>query len=289
MYSNINLKLKQLVYLAALACALAFAACDLSDITDPNAGGNYSASESFSFEVQAVNSHRFRLEGINGSIEITGVAGAATARIWGERIVRSRSTSDARSYLDEVEVRVSTSNDELLVETIQPEDTHGREAVVNYHVRIPAAWQVQLHNANGLARVDSLRNRVAFDIANGQVQVHDVVGDLDVALTNGNVWIDNLLGNAHVGVTNGNVDAAMILPVPGTCEVGVINGNITLAIPKNTSAQFAADVTNGAISVLDLILQNAATSRNSVRGQLGSGAGKIELGTVNGTIRASGF
>ncbi|MEK7728104.1 MAG: DUF4097 family beta strand repeat-containing protein [candidate division KSB1 bacterium] len=289
MYSPINLKAKQLVYLAALAGVLVFAACDINSITDPNAGGNYSATESFSFEVQAASSQRFRLEGINGSLEIVGVSGARTARIWGERIVRSRSASDARAYLDEVEVRVSASNAEVLAKTIQPEDTNGREVVVNYHVRIPAAWQAQLYNANGLARVDSLRNRVAFEIANGQVQVYDVVGEVDIALTNGNVLLENVLGNAQVVVTNGNVDAALVLPTPGTCAVGVINGNIALALPKNTSAQFAADVTNGAISVLDLIMQNTTTSRNSVRGQLGAGAGEIKLGTVNGTIRATGF
>jgi hypothetical protein len=289
MYSNINPKAKQLVHLAALACALAFAACDLSEITDPDAGGSYSATEPFSFEVQAASSRRFRLEGVNGSIEIAGVSGASTARIWGERIVRSRSSSDAQSYLREVEVRVSASNEEVLAQTIQPEDTHGREVVVNYHVRVPASWQAQLRNANGLARADSLRQRVAFEIANGQVQVYDVTGDVDIALTNGNVLIDNLLGNAHVAVTNGNVEAAMVLPASGTCAVGVVNGNIALAIPKNTSAQFSAEVTNGSISVLDLILQNAASSPKSVRGQLGAGAGKIELGTVNGTIRASGF
>lgn len=284
-----NFKAKARFYLVALGCLLVFAACDLSDITDPNAGGNYSASESFSFEVQAAGSNRLQVQGINGTIEVVGVSGATSARIWGERIVRSRSEADARSYLKEVEVRVSTSNAEVLAQTIQPEHTNSREVLVNYHVRVPSSWQVRLRNTNGAARVDSLGNRVTVDIANGQVQIYEVSGEVEVALTNGNTHIANLRGNAHVVVTNGNVDATMVLPVPGKCEVGVINGNIALAVPKNTSAQFAADVTNGSISVLDLVMQNTATTRNSVRGQLGGGAGDIKLGTVNGTIRACGL
>ncbi len=289
MYSNINFKTKPLTYLTALAFMLAFAACDLNDITDPNAGGNDTASEPFSFEVQAASSQRLRLLGNNGTIDVVGVNGATTARIWGERLVRSRSASDARDYLREVEVRVSTSNGEVLVQTLQPDDTNGREVVVNYHVRIPASWQVHLHNANGAARVDSLNNRTVFDIANGQVQVYDVKGDVEIVLTNGNALLNNVLGTAHVVVTNGNVDAQMRLAASGKCEVGVINGNIALAIPKNTSAQFAADVTNGSISVLELAMQNTTSTRNSMRGQLGAGAGEIKVGTVNGTIRVSGF
>lgn len=284
-----NFRAKSLFYLVALACLLAFAACDLRDITDPDAGGNDSASESFSFEVQAAGSNRLQVQGLNGTIEVVGVSGATTARIWGERIVRSRSEADARSYLKEVEVRVSTSNAEVLAQTIQPEHTNGREVLVNYHVRVPSSWQVQLRNTNGAARVDSLGNRVVVDIANGQVQIYEVSGEVEIALTNGNAHIANLRGNAQVVVTNGNVDATMVLPLPGKCEVGVINGNIALAVPKNTSAQFAADVTNGSIHVLDLVMQNTATTRNSVRGQLGGGAGDIKLGTVNGTIRASGL
>lgn len=289
MFSQINFKARPLTYLTALAFILTFAACDLSDIADPNAGGNDTATEAFSFEVQAASSHRLRLLGNNGAIDVVGVNGATTARIWGERIVRSRSASDARDYLREVEVRVSTSNGEVLVQTLQPENTNSREVIVNYHVRVPANWQVQLHNGNGAARVDSLSNRATFDIANGQAQVYDVTGDVDIALTNGNALLNNVLGNTHVVVTNGNVDAKMTLAASGKCEVGVINGNIALAIPKNTSAQFAADVTNGSISVLDLIMQNTTSTRNSMRGQLGSGAGEIKIGTVNGTIRASGF
>ena len=289
MYSLIKRNTKSLLYLSSLLWVLAFVACDINALTDPDAAGNYSASESFSFTVQATSSEQLQVEGINGSIEVIGVSGAATARIWGERIVRSHSSADARSYLKEVEVRVSTSTAQVLAETIQPEDTHGREVVVNYHIAVPAHWQVHLHNANGTARVDSVQNRVAFDIANGQVQASRLGGDLDVALTNGNVFIENAKCNAHVVVSNGNVEATMTLPTTGKCDLGVINGNITLAIPQNTSAQFAAEVTNGSISVADLVLQNETSSRTSVRGQLGSGAGDIKLGTVNGTIRANGF
>lgn len=289
MSTRIKFSPQRVAYLAALFIAFAFAACDLGDITDPDAGGRESAQESFAFEVQAASHRHFRLKGVNGAIDVVGVAGARTMSISGERLVRARSSSDARSYLREVEVRVSESNNELLVQTIQPENTNGRDVEVNYEVRVPADWIVRLDNANGLVTVDSLSGNVVVEVANGQVQAHTVTGKIEVKLTNGNVLLDGVAGDAYVAVVNGNAEAKLNWTASGVCELSAVNGNLTLTIPKNTSAQFAADVTNGSIAVLDLTLHNATSSANSVRGQLGSGAGKIALGTINGTIRARGI
>lgn len=273
----------------ALGSILVFAACDFHNITAPDAGGNFTAKESFLFEVQANPTRQFRLEGKSGTVTVVGALGAQNVRIIGERIVRSRSTADAQDYLREVDVRVSTSNTELLVETVQPENTRGRNVEVNYEIRVPADWRVNIRNANGLATVDSLRNRVELDLANGQVLARDVTGAIVVTVTNGNVLLQRVFGSTEVKAVNGNVDAEVVLPLFGARELSSVNGNINLGIPKNTSAQFSAEVTNGTIAVLDLSLQNASTSRTSVRGQLGKGEGKVALATVNGTIRASGF
>jgi len=121
----------------SLACAalLLLSACHLDDIVD--AGGGYTATESFSFEIEVFNQHRFRIEAINGPIDITGVPDAETVLIWGERRVTSESSSDARKYLDNLEVNISESNDEVSVKTIQPKETHGRNLEIIYHVLIP--------------------------------------------------------------------------------------------------------------------------------------------------------
>lgn len=289
MQYQISFKIRSAALLAALASVLAFAACDFHNITDPDASGNFTAKESFSFEVQATPMHQFHLEGKNGTIAVLGITGAQSVRIEGERIVRSRSTEDAQSYLREVDVEVSTSNKELLVETVQPDNTHGRSVEVNYQIYLPADWRVQVHNANGLATVDSLSNYVELEIANGQVQAREIRGEINVTLTNGNVLLQRVLGSADVKTVNGNVDAEVALPLFGACEMSTVNGNINLAIPKATSAQFSAEVTNGSIAVLDLTLQNATTSPKSTRGQLGLGEGKVSLAAVNGTIRAAGY
>lgn len=289
MRHDIRQATRRAAWSVALGGLLAFAACDFHNIADPDAGGNDTAKEPFFFEVQANPTRQFRLEGKNGAVTVVGVLGAQSVRIAGERIVRSRSTADARDYLREVDVRVSTSNTELLVETVQPENTHGRNVEVNYEIRVPADWRVEVHNANGLATVDSLRNRVALELANGQALVRDVNGAIVITVTNGNVLLQRVFGSAEVKAVNGNVEAEVVLPLFGTCELSSVNGNIDLAIPKNTSALFSAEVTNGAIAVIDLGLQNPVSSRTSVRGQLGRGEGKVALATVNGTIRAAGF
>ena len=90
-------------------------------------------------------------------------------------------------------------------------------------------------------------------------------------------------------VVNGNINARVLLPPQGTCSLNTVNGGIDLQIPRDTSAEFSASLANGTISLTDLVLQNAVSSRTSMRGKLGEGAGRITLQTVNGDIRARGF
>jgi DUF4097 and DUF4098 domain-containing protein YvlB len=90
-------------------------------------------------------------------------------------------------------------------------------------------------------------------------------------------------------VVNGNIDGDMTLPQKGTCELSTANGTIGLRIPQNTSAQFFAEVTNGAINISHLTILDATTTPKSVRGRLASGDGKIGLKTVNGNIQVAGF
>ncbi len=71
--------------------------------------------------------------------------------------------------------------------------------------------------------------------------------------------------------------------------MGTVNGNIELEIPQNTSADFSANVTNGAIQILNLTLQNEVATTRSLRGTLGNGQGTIKTNTVNGNINTTGF
>lgn len=269
----------------------AFTACDVTSITDPrdDAGGNATAVEAFSFTVDVANQSRFRIEGINGLIDIVGVSGAATVEIRGERRVRSRSEDDARNYLRNLEVRVTDSNNEVFVKTVQPQETHGRNLEVTYYIRIPADWETIVSNANGHVRVDSLASKVSVALANGNVQMQEISGNLAIGLTNGNVSLAAITGGTLVSLVNGNITAGVTLLQNAACEMNTVNGTIALRIPQSTSARFSAEVTNGTINVTGLVMHDTMTSPKSVSGRLAEGRGRIALKTVNGNIGVTGL
>ena len=69
----------------------------------------------------------------------------------------------------------------------------------------------------------------------------------------------------------------------------VLHGNINLDIPKDTSANFIAAVTNGVIGLSNLVLNDEVRSPHSRTGTLGNGTGDIWVETENGNITVRGF
>jgi DUF4097 and DUF4098 domain-containing protein YvlB len=269
------------------ACALMFSACAIDGVVDYS--GDATVVEEFSFEVAVRNQNRFRLEGVNGSIDIVGVPGASKVEIWGERRVKSESTEDARAYLKNLEVRVTDSDEEVFVKTIQPRETQGRNLEVVYHIRMPDDWEALVNNVNGNVLIDSLAGNVSVGLVNGNVQLQKISGTISVGLTNGNVVLAKIVGNTLIALVNGNIDAGLTLPQQGTCEMSAVNGTIDLQIPQNTSAQLLAEVVTGSISTTGLSIHDKITAPTSVRGRLAGGEGKIALKTVNGNIIVKGF
>jgi hypothetical protein len=248
-----------------------FPGCCVVDPTDEFHDNNHIARAQFSFEIDPGEKNRLRCEGISGEIEIIGVPDDSPVLIYGVREVGAESVTDAEHYLGELQVSVSELRDEVLVQTVQPEQTKGRSYVVHYHIRVPAQWVVEVENTNGEVSVENLDYLLTVD------------------LVNGNVKTDDTRGNLNVSVTNGQIYSRAEIPYDGSCELKTVNGTVDLEIPQDTSARLSAVVTNGRVNVSNLSLEDAVNSRTSVRGTLGEGEGRINLRTTNGDIRVIGF
>ncbi|MGH7492708.1 MAG: DUF4097 family beta strand repeat-containing protein [bacterium] len=276
--------------LAFPIASLMLAGCDVGNLVDNgDASGNATAAEAFSFELQVAQQDRIELRGVNGNVELAGVSEAQTVHIWGERRVTSRSTADAHAYLSHLQARVTDGNAAVLVETVQPDDNHGRQLQVDYHLRVPYSWHAEIHNTNGNVTIDSLGQAVAIFLINGNVLAQKIASSVSASSTNGNAMLNEIHGSAHVALMNGNVDATIFMPPRAACNLNTINGTIALQIPRATSAEFSASLSNGTIGLIDLMLQSVDSSPTSTRGRLGDGSGRISLKTVNGDIRVRGF
>ena len=217
----------------ALIGLLFFTGCIIADLDSDDAFGNndFEARQTFSINVDVTSQFRVRLEAINGNVEIVGRSGATTVEISGEKKVSSSSRSDAERRLDDLDVVVKEQTDEIIIRTIQPENTRGRNYTVNYTITIPADLVVDIENVNG------------------NIDVFDIDNDVLVDNTNGNVRLDTIVGNASVILTNGNITSEVTPPQSGAIELATTNGNIDLDIPRTTSASFSARVSNGSIDL----------------------------------------
>jgi len=142
------------------------------------------------------------------------------------------------------------------------------DVVVDFVVKVPAGVRL-------LART-----------INGSVDARDLESHADIRTVNGKVTISTS-GTATAETVNGAIDAS-IGNAAGTepLDFHTVNGSVTLRLPKGTNAELHAETSNGHFeSELPITVQNFNGRRRRVDGTVGSGGRRIELHTVNGSIR----
>ena len=231
---------------------------------------DFVASESFEYAVEVIDHTRFSLGGINGTVNITGVPGADSVIIAGEKSVGSESMEDAETYLQFLEVIVEDNISGVAVRTEQPDNTYGRSYTVDYNITIPDDFVVVATAINGLIFISTINNNITVQHVNGQIS------------------IDEIFGSANVTVVNGQITGDIALPPNGMIDMVTVNGDINLGIPHNTSAEFYAAVVNGYINISNLVIYDQVSTNTSVSGTLGNGQGTISLLVTNGGINVAG-
>lgn len=259
---------RSVIAVLGVLLALAWSGCIIDvDINDVD---EY-ASAPFYDEIDADRYDRVLVRGINGRVEVAGQAGLDEIIIDGERTVGSDTQRDAERHLDDLEVVVYNEGRTLVIETEQPRSTHGREYVVDYEITVPDDIQVVIVNVNGDVQAADLDNYASVELVNGSVQLDNLFADVDVRLTNGSILAD------------------LALPDNAVVDLRTVNGDIDLFVPRTTSAELSAQVTNGRVSVSNLTVLDVVQSSRSLEGTLGSGRGEILLRSTNGRIRIEGL
>jgi hypothetical protein len=267
-------KITKLVFLILLTASLFWITCSSDKTVDSDGNVNntdFVAKESFSFRVDVTTHSRLRLEGVSGAVTVTGEAESDSVMITGERRVGSESAQDAEAHLPLLQVTVREIGNEIYVKTTQPEQTHGRNYVVDYTITVPEDFVVSVNHVTGIVSIGSVKNSVSVNHVTGQV------------------LLDEIYGSTVVSLVTGGIEAEVNLPENGTIIFNVVTGSIGLDIPQNTSAQFSASVVTGTINMSGLVLQNQVSTPVSLTGILGGGEGTITLNVVTGSISVQGF
>jgi hypothetical protein len=128
--------------------------------------------------------------------------------------------------------------------------------------------------------------RLAARTVNGAIDARDLKSNADIRTVNGKVFVSTS-GTAKAETVNGAIEAS-IGSVSGTdpLDFSTVNGSVTLRLPKGANADLHADTSNGHFeSDVPITIQNFNGRRRHVDGTMGSGGRRIDLHTVNGSIR----
>jgi len=227
-----------------------------------------SVTEEETFSYTLDKGGRFSISNVNGSITVTGGKGDKV------EIVAIKK-ADSQDDLDEIEIEISHSSGEIIVETELGDSdgwfSHsGNSGQVTYEIIVPA---------------DSTLDSV--ETVNGDVNISGVTGKVVAESVNGDLDISDLEGDVSLATVNGGVDAEF-----SKCEgqqsvkAETVNGRVTITLPEDADVQVSADTLNGGINGRDFGLETAEGFVGSdLNGKIGDGSARLNIDTVNGSIK----
>jgi len=227
-----------------------------------------SVTEEETFTYNLNEGGRFSISNVNGSIVISGGAGDSVEII-------ATKKADTQKELDKIEIEISASADEIIVETELGDSdkwySRGTNSgSVNYEVVVP---------------LDTVLDSV--DTVNGGVNISGVSGKVVAESVNGSVDISDLDGDASLSTVNGSIEAAFTR-LEGTQKVKAetVNGRVTITLPEDADVEVSADTLNGSINGRAFGLEtDKGFVGSDLNGKIGSGSARLNIDTVNGSIR----
>ena len=227
-----------------------------------------SVTEEETFSYKLNDGGRFSISNVNGSISVTGGSGDSVEII-------AIKKADNQKELDNIEIEISHSADEIVVETELGKSDRwysrgNNSGSVKYEVIVPEG-----------TRLDSV------DTVNGNVNINGVSGKVVAESVNGDLDISDLAGDVGLSTVNGSIDAVFSrLDEDQRVKAETVNGRVTIKLPADADVEISADTLNGGISASDFGLEVDKGFVGSERnGQIGNGSARLNSDTVNGGIK----
>jgi DUF4097 and DUF4098 domain-containing protein YvlB len=227
-----------------------------------------SVTEEETFTYKLDDGGRFSISNVNGSISVTGGSG-------NEVEIVATKKADNQKELDEIEIEISHSANEIVVETElgNSKSWYSRSSnsgQVKYEIIVP---------------VSTLLDSV--ETVNGDVTISGVSGEVAAESVNGSLNISDLVGDVSLSTVNGSIDAEFSqLEGQQTVKAETVNGRVTIHLPKNADVRVSADTLNGSINGRDFGLEtDKGFVGSDLNGTIGNGSARLNIDTVNGSIK----
>ena len=227
-----------------------------------------SVTEEETFSYTLNDGGRFSISNVNGSVVVTGGSGDSV------EIVATKK-ADNQEDLDKIEIEITHSADEIVVDTELGDSGHwyshgSNSGSVKYEVIVPVG-----------TRLDSV------DTVNGNVNISGVSGEVTAESVNGDLEISDLAGDVGLSTVNGSIEAGFSrLGEQQRVKIETVNGRVSINLPEDADVEVSADTLNGGINARDFGLETEKGFVGSdLNGKIGNGNARLNIDTVNGGIK----
>jgi DUF4097 and DUF4098 domain-containing protein YvlB len=230
-------------------------------------------------ESTEIYSENFTLEE-NALVTVRNTSGDISIVTWGKEYVEvnaTKKTTWGKSELDKVEVRVTTTPGNMVVET----------AIVQKNARVSVQYDIKLPRnvimnsvevENGDIHLEDTNGSTIVTTSLGSIRIKNTSGYLTATADSGKIELEGTTGGAKLVTSNSGI---YVNKADGDISATASNGAIEV---RDSKGDVTLDTSNGHISVTDLdgFVVRARTSNGPIDVH---GAGGVQMAeTTNGNI-----
>ena len=183
--------------------------------------------------------------------------------------------------LDEDEIKVSFDHTgaNLRVEGDAPRRSYSRKRV-EFIVRVPTEYNVDLMTKGGSVSVEKLQGAVDVDTSGGSLSFGDIAGNIRAHTSGGTIEVDTADGEVNVSTSGGTIE---VTDVTGSVDANTSGVSIYVA---RVGGSLEADTSGGSITIKNVAGSiDASTSGGSVSAEISNQpTDDIELSTSGGSV-----
>ncbi|MDW7739134.1 MAG: DUF4097 family beta strand repeat-containing protein [Bacillota bacterium] len=217
-------------------------------------------------------------------LEIFNPNGDVTVVGWDQDNVEIRAVKESthgQSALEEVEIFIDIA-ETMTIRTDHPGQP--TDVTVKYDIKIPADITVNhIECSNGNINLVGVTGNPWLATSNGTISAQEINGIVTARSSNGDISVIGARSLGGLSTSNGNIEAEVRL-LHDDLEIRTSNGTITLHVAQSVEADFAAETSNGSITISNLNFDSVDLKQNSLVGVMNGGGNSIRLNTSNGAI-----
>jgi len=221
---------------------------------------------------------------IAGSIDISGSSSASGIA------VHSARTAPSQAAMDGLHVDIQKQGDRLVIQEKHDRGFFLRSfGTVSFRITVPAGVKViEARSVSGNIDVNGVSANVdqTLSTVSGRVAT-SAAHNLDISSTSGHVSFTSSGPELSAHSVSGSIDGTISALGPsGSARLNTVSGSVTLSAYAALDANLSLHSVSGSVSC-GFPVTISEQKRNRLQGRIGSGAARLDIGTVSGSITIS--